>query len=347
MKNLSHGTFSARSRAVYNWILFAVIAILLCFNGFCAPAFAENSGEKYVYVGGYPVGISLDVGGLLVESVTGVETEYGIAYVEGLDKGDIITHIGGVSVDDINDISDVLKTDDAVSVKLCRDGQTLEITIKPVAELYTGKPRLGVKIKDKLYGVGTVTFVREDGTFAALGHEIYDSDSGTHIPFAGGHIHACKVIGIKKGEKNERGKKTEAGAILASLVPDKVYGDVCCNNSFGIGGKFTSEFDKTEKYPLGTADDVRPGAAKIRTTVGGSPEYFDVEIIKAVKQTQRKEKGIVIRVTDKRLLDATGGIVRGMSGSPVIQDGKLVAAVTHVFLNDFTKGYGVYAEFLN
>lgn len=294
--------------------------------------------DEYVYVGGFPVGISLDVEGLLVEDVTGVETEYGTASVEGLRTGDIIKKIDGEEVDSAEDIGELLSSSPA-EIELVRGGDTVTVQVRPIIEAYTLKPKLGVKIKDTVYGVGTVTFVREDGTFAALGHEI-SGDGGTRIPFNGGAVHACKIVGVK------RGTRAEAGSLVASLSQDRVLGSVSCNNSFGIAGEL-SERGSGERLPIASRDEVRSGAAEIKTTVGGEAEYFDVEIIKAVKQSSRKEKGMILRVTDKRLLDMTGGVVRGMSGSPIIQNGKLVGAVTHVFLNDHTKGYGVYADFLN
>ncbi|MDE7406094.1 MAG: hypothetical protein K2M89_04415 [Clostridiales bacterium] len=314
--------------------LFLCVALLPVGQGY---VYAET--EQSVYIGGYPIGISIDIDGLLVESVTGVETEYGIAAVEGLRKGDIIKKIDGKEVDDVDDISEIITTADAVKIDLSRNGKDISLEVKPMIEAFSQKPRLGIKIKDVIYGVGTVTFVREDGSYAALGHEI--SYDGGSIPFDGGHIHACKVVGVKKGGKGE------AGALLASVSPDKVYGSVCCNNSFGIAGQFHSDFAKGEKVPLAKRGEVHAGAAKIKTSVNGESQYYDIEIIKASHQSSRKEKGMVIRITDKRLLDLTGGVVRGMSGSPILQDGKLVGAVTHVFLNDFTKGYGVYAEFMN
>ncbi|MCH5165761.1 MAG: hypothetical protein J1G01_05110 [Clostridiales bacterium] len=322
-------------------IVCALLAFLFCFTvSNPTIAFADNGEREKVYVGGFPIGISIDVGGLLVESVTGVETEYGYVNVDGLQQGDIILSIDGIDVTSVEDISELL-TSDVVTVDLLRGGDKISVEIKPVLESYSMKPRLGVKIKDRIYGVGTVTFVREDGRFTALGHEIYDGDTGVHIPFSGGHIHACKILGVK------RGKRGEAGAILASIMPEKEYGTVVCNNNFGIAGKFEYDFDKSELLTLARRDEVRTGGAKIKTAVNGKPEYFDVEIIKAMRQSGRKEKGMVFRITDKRLLEMTGGIVRGMSGSPIIQNGKVIGAVTHVFLNDFTKGYGVYADFLN
>lgn len=321
-------------------VLCAFLALLFCVAVLpVGKSYVYADTGESVYLGGYPIGISIDVGGLLVESVTGVETEYGIAAVEGIKKGDIIKRIDGKTVSDVDDITEMITSDDAVKIDLSRDGVDMSFEVKPIIEEFSQKPRLGIKIKDMIYGVGTVTFVRENGSFTALGHEI--SNGGDKIPFAGGHIHACKVVGIKRGDKGE------AGALLASLAPDKVYGTVVCNNSFGIAGMYTGNFDKSERVAVARRDEVHSGAAKIKTSVNGTSEYYDIEIIKATHQSSRKEKGLVIRVTDKRLLGLTGGVVRGMSGSPILQDGKLVGAVTHVFLNDFTKGYGVYAEFMN
>lgn len=320
-------------------LICVLLALVLMLAAFPTGAEARADGES-VYIGGFPVGISLDIGGLLIESVTGVETEYGTAYVGGLEQGDIIRNVNGRSVKTVADMQGLL-TDGTVTVELLRGGETIVEEIRPIVEAYTALPRLGVKIKEKIYGVGTVTFVRENGDYAALGHEIRDSDIDTDIPFAGGNIHACKILGIK------RGKKGEAGAILASVIPEKVYGTVTCNNIFGIAGKYSSELHIEDRIDVAARSEVKPGAAKIRTTVDGKAEYFDIEIIKASKQGGKREKGLVFRVTDERLLDITGGVVRGMSGSPIVQNGKLVGAVTHVFLNDFTKGYGVYADCLN
>lgn len=303
------------------------------------PSAAVAERER-VYLGGFPIGISIDVGGLLVESVSGVETEYGTAEVEGLCRGDIIKTINGTAVGTVDEMQSLL-TDAPTEIVLIRGGETIKTEVRPIIEIYSDKPRLGVKVKEKLYGIGTVSFVALDRSYAALGHEIYDSETGTHIPFTSGKIHRCKVLGVKRGEKGE------AGAILASLDPDAVYGTVVCNNSFGIAGEFTADVDLGTPIEVAHRSEVKPGRAQIRTAVDGTPQFYDIEIIKAVRQTGRREKGIIFRVTDKRLLDMTGGVVRGMSGSPIIQDGKLAGSVTHVILNDFTKGYGVYADCLN
>ena len=317
-----------------------LVAAVLCVSLY-APRTTKAEGGGYAYIGGFPIGIVLDVGGLLVESVTGVETEYGTAYAEGLRRGDIIKSIDGVEIDNCDDISGMLNGS-TVRLAVVRGGKDMELEVTPIVEEYTGKPKLGVKIKDKLYGIGTVSFVRENGKYPALGHEIYDAETNTHLPFSGGKICACKIVGIKHGEKGE------AGAILASISADHGYGSIDCNNNFGIAGTLDSTPSLIgERVQIADRSEVKPGYAQIRTTVDGAPQFYDIEIIKATKQLGRKEKGIIFRVTDKNLLKITGGVVRGMSGSPIIQNGKIIGAVTHVMLNDFTKGYAVYADCLN
>lgn len=315
-----------------------LLALLVCIVA-AVPVVASAQSQR-VYIGGFPVGISLDVGGLLVESITGVETEYGTAYVDGFKRGDIIMRIDGVKVESADDMCE-LPSDRTVRVELWRDGDTVNLDVTPLVEAFSGKARLGVKIKDKIYGIGTMSFIRENGNYAALGHEIYDSETATHIPFCAGKIHSCKILGVKKGENGE------AGALLGSLSAQSDYGTVTCNNNFGIAGQYKNTLDKADLVEVADRSQIKAGAAQIRTTVDDKPEYFDIEIIKTSKKHGRIEKGIVFRVTDKRLLNKTGGVVRGMSGSPIVQDGKLIGAVTHVFLNDFTKGYGVFADCMN
>lgn len=321
-----------------------VVTMLVCiasvqFENFAVRPTAAVATER-AYVGGFPIGISLDVGGLLVDGVTGVETEYGTAHVAGFKKGDIIKKINGKEVYSVDEVQDALDTE-TVTVELLRGGKTEVEEVHPLIEAYSGKPRLGIRIKDKIYGVGTVSMVRVNGEYAALGHEIYDSDTDTHIPFRSGKIYGCKILGIKKGAKGE------AGALLGSLVEGAERGTIRCNNRFGIAGVYSEECADEDLVEIADRSEVHPGPAKIRTTVKDKPELFDIEIIKASRRHGRNEKSLVFRVTDKRLIGMTGGVVRGMSGSPILQNGKLVGAVTHVFLNDFTKGYGIYADCLN
>ncbi len=328
---------------VFVLILFVALVCVASYTSFGSSAVEPTAGvpaSERVYVGGFPIGISLDIGGLLIDGVTGVETEYGTARVDGLHRGDIIKKINGVEIKTVDDVSGNL-TFDATTVELLRDGKTETVEVRPLKEAYSGKPKLGVRIKDKIYGVGTVTFVRQNGGYAALGHEIFDGETDTHIPFCSGRIHDCRILGVKKGRNGE------AGALLGSLLQETERGTVECNNRFGIAGKYSESITNGELVEIMPREEVKPGRAKLRTTIDDQPELFDIEIIKASRRQGRNEKSIVFRVVDKRLLSKTGGVVRGMSGSPILQNGKLVGAVTHVFLNDFTKGYAIYADCLN
>ncbi len=335
---IRHGAKTILVMRKLRLILCLLIAALICVIS-PVPSYAENVGEQ-VYIGGFPVGIALDVGGALVENVTGVQTEYGTARVEGIEKGDIITKINGSEIHSVDDIREHL-TAECAELEIVRGGKTLDITVVPIVDLYSGSPRLGVNVKDKIYGIGTVTYVDKNGGYAALGHEIFDAETNTHFDGAGGKLHACKVLGVKKGVKGE------AGAILASIVAGSDYGTVTCNNTFGIAGKYTAELPSADMAYICPRSEVKPGAAQIRTSVDGTPKYYDIEIIKASGKSGRREKSLVFRVVDKELLKQTGGVLRGMSGSPILQNGKLVGAVTHVFMNDFAKGYGIYADCLN
>ncbi|MCH5160515.1 MAG: PDZ domain-containing protein [Clostridiales bacterium] len=319
-------------------ILCLLIAVLLC-AAYPVQAYAETTDEQ-VYIGGFQVGIALDVGGALVEEVTGVNTEYGVAKVDGIQKGDIITKVNGGQIKSVDDIREYL-TAERAEIELLRSGKNITVTVVPIIEQYTNSPRLGIKIKDKIYGIGTVTYVDKNGGYAALGHEIYDAETDTHFIGATGKLHACKILGIKKSVKDE------AGAILASIVGDSDYGTITCSNNFGIAGKYTAEIPSTDMAYISSKSEIKPGAAQIRTSIDGNPKYYDIEIVKASTKGVRREKSIVFRVTDKELIDKTGGILRGMSGSPILQNGKLVGAVTHVFLNDPTRGYGLAVEHMN
>lgn len=291
-----------------------------------------------VYVGGYAVGLIMDIDGVSVEENCGVETEYGVVKLQKICAGDIIMSVNGSKVTSCENFLSLVNCETA-TIELQRNGVISKVEIAPIKELYTNSYRVGLKIIDKINGVGTVSFVNKDGSFAALGHEIVNS-SGYAVPICGGGAYECKLLGVKKGEKGE------AGVVLASIDERRRIGDITIGNSYGIYGNFYEDY-MSEVFEMTSRDEVKAGKAQIVSFVSGKEEKYDIEIIRASHQSKRKTKGMVIRVTDKRLLDISGGIVRGMSGSPIIQNGRLVGAVTHVLLNDSTKGYGVYAEFMS
>lgn len=297
----------------------------------------------FVYLGGYPLGFTINCSGVLVVAISNDSAE-------NLKEGDIITHIEGTGVSSSAQISKLLNSDGfkqgKVSLSITRDGKSETGSIVPQIDSVTGKKKLGIWIRDNSAGVGTMTYIRKDNfRFGALGHPVCDIDTGSIMPAANGNIFKCNIVGYKRGEKGSpgelRGLFLRNGSILGSL--DK-------NNEFGVYGNFYEKhLDKYDDNLVEVADksEVKSGKAQIRCAIDGcDPVYYDIEIVKTYFQSSKSNKSMFIRVTDKRLLETTGGIIQGMSGSPIIQNGKLVGAVTHVFVSDPTKGYGVYADWM-
>lgn len=317
-------------------VVLIVFVIALCLSA-TGATYAPKVGDS-VYLGGFAIGISIDIDGVLVEANDGVETDYGKIKVEGIEKGDIICAVNGEKIETAQQLSDAVKFCDSIELEIIRNGNTVSIDTHPLKEIYSQYYHLGVTVKDKINGIGTVTYVSQEGDFAALGHEIFDAATGTRFPFKKGGVYKASIVGVKKS------RRKEAGAILASIDSDKRLGDVSSNCPYGIYGNM--RYVGESMMPIASRSEVVPGKAQIISTLKDEPVTYDIEIIRACKQTSRREKGIVFRVTDKDLMDTAGGIVQGMSGSPIVQNGKLVGAVTHVFVNDAAKGYGIYAEFM-
>ena len=200
-------------------------------------------------------------------------------------------------------------------------------------------------MKDNITGVGTLTFVNKNtNEYGALGHAIVDDVGGNIVPVSNGNVYSCNLIGINKGQKNNPGQLR-----CVFVQNGKTKGSIASNSKFGIKGVMTNTsglVDENLTAKIGGRFSVTPGKATIVSDISGIKEEYEIEIIKANYQKKANDKSIVFRVTDKRLLNLTGGIVQGMSGSPIMQNGKIVGAVTHVFLSDPTKGYGVYCDFM-
>ena len=302
-----------------------------------------SSNKVYVYLGGYPLGFTINCSGVLVVAISNDSAE-------NLKEGDIITHVEGTGISSAMQISNLLNSDGfktgRLELSILRGDKTETGSIEPQVDSLTGKKKLGIWIRDNSAGVGTMTYIRKDNfRFGALGHPVCDIDTGSVMPAGSGNIFKCNIVGFKRGEKGSPGELKglflRNGSMLGSL--DK-------NNEFGVYGNFFEKhLDKYNGDVVEVADksEVKSGKAQIRCAIDGcEPEYYDIEIVKTYFQTTKSNKSMFIRVTDKRLLETTGGIVQGMSGSPIIQNGKLVGAVTHVFVSDPTKGYGVYADWM-
>lgn len=305
-----------------------------------ATTFGE-SPVRYAYVGGFPIGLELKPKGVIVVGAAAVETELGSVIAQTpLEKGDIIEKINGNEVASVADIENILKSSEDMSAELTvkRGSATLNLRIGLLKEDLTGEKRLGLQIRESVAGIGTVTYVKEDGSFGCLGHPI-TLENGSYAPCHSGFAYNCKILGY------ERGVRGKPGELKGAFVGNAPIGTLYKNCKSGVFGKF-DKLVSGEKMEIADRRNVSIGKAEIITTIESQPERYSIEIIKTVSQNTVSDKSMVIRVTDKRLLSMTGGILQGMSGSPIIQNGKIVGAVTHVFVSDPTKGYGIYCDWM-
>ncbi len=306
---------------------------------------ADNK-KAYVRIGGKPIGISVNAGGLIMTGETEVVTENGSVFPakdKGLEIGDVILAVNGTDVNSVYQLKKLLENPNLNSVVLSvnRSGNIFDVSITPAIDKLSGQKKLGIMLKEDVGGVGTLTFVTQDGRFGALGHYIIDGDSGLSDELNYGNIFSTTVTDVIRGE---RGK---AGGLVAEVNRlSTPIGGICRNTNIGIYGQYTAEYNG-ELYKIASKGEAKPGAAQVFTTIDGDePKFYDIDIVKVVSQSDAAEKGMVIAVRDKELLEKTGGIVQGMSGSPIVQNGVLIGAVTHVFVQDPTRGYAVHSRFM-
>lgn len=308
--------------------------------------------RKELVPGGNAIGVRLNTRGVLVVAVTDVlgidGNRYNPAKDAGIKPGDSILEINGVKVKDAEHVVKLLNEleEEKVKIILDRNNINYEVEVKPVKSMQDNCYRLGIWVRDKTAGIGTLTFYdKETKTFGALGHGITDMDTGSLLNVEYGKIMNAKIASVEQGKKGSPG---EIKGIFYET--EKELGQIYKNSSFGIFGIINDEFIKSNKLkplPIGFKEEVKLGKAYILSTINDNKvEKFEVEIIKVQPQQYPDQKSMTIKITDERLLNKTGGIVQGMSGSPIIQDDKIIGAVTHVFVNDPTKGYGIYIEWM-
>ncbi len=305
-----------------------------------------------VYVGGETVGFSLFSEGVICVGSNAVATKDGTKEPikdSGLKEGDAILKIEDVDIDNISDVDRIINLPTFAGKELTltvRRGESEEkIQITPVFDVLTQKYKLGLWVRNNASGVGTLTYVKQsDFRFGAVGHPIVDSSLGENFEVEKGNIYKCRLLGIKKGEKNNPGE------IKSSInLSDDAIGLADTNCKYGVYGNILNKgiIDASRTATLGGRLGVKLGDAKIYCALdNGGVKAYDIKIIKANKQSSADDKSMTIKVTDKELLAKTGGIIQGMSGSPIVQNGKIVGAVTHVFVNDPTRGYGVYIDWM-
>ena len=309
----------------------------------------ELSEGEEVYLGGTALGFSITTKGLLVVGTNTISSKNGDlspTLETQIQKGDFLTHIDGIEITEINDVTELLNTNQtSFNLTLSRDGIPYNCTVYPEKDLASGDKKLGLWVKNDANGIGTLTFIRQsDNRFGALGHAITDYETGVNVPVESGKIYKCSQVGITKASKNCPG---ELKCVFLQGINTK--GTIEKNTPFGVFGNCTdassiADFNRTAE--IGSRLTIKSGKAKLLSAVSGVLEEYDIEIIKTYYQPDSDDKSFIFRVTDKRLLELTGGIVQGMSGSPILQNGKLVGATTHVFVSDPTKGYGIYADWM-
>ena len=301
--------------------------------------------RKYVDVSGEIIGIRMYTEGLLIIGVDTVETAGGSVCPGGdcgLLEGDIILEINDEIVCSSADFSNVISGCGGkdVSLTVKREDEILYFSMTPVYSEAEKKYRCGLWLRDSTAGIGTLTFCdSETGMFASLGHAVCDTDTEEILPVGSGDILTAEITGYTMGQKGTTGQ-------IKGNFSEEVIGTLYDNNEFGVYGTYSNaESLIHETYPVASQNEIETGHAQIISTVDSSgPQYYDIEIEKITSGKEKEARSMTIKITDQDLLDKTGGIIQGMSGSPIIQNGMLVGAVTHVFLNDPTMGYGVFAE---
>lgn len=303
--------------------------------------------DKTLTPAGIPIGIYVKTQGVLVIGVGEFTGEEGQSLCPAkyiLQSGDYITGVNDEEVTGKKDFIEKVKHSEGQELVLDvkRGEENLTLRIKP-ENSQSGDYKIGIWIRDNAQGVGTMTYLEENSDFGALGHGINDVDTSGLMELEKGTLYHTEIIGITRGENGAPGELT--GYI--EYDEKNIIGEITENTTEGIFGTCNEQiYDSIsfEPMPIGLKQEITRGKAQIICSIDGEPDYYDIEILEAHMDADNVNRGIVLRITDPELLALTGGIVQGMSGSPIIQNGKIIGAVTHVLVNDSTKGYGVFIE---
>lgn len=296
---------------------------------------------------GVPIGIYVETEGVLVVGTGEFQGADGMSCSPGkniVKSGDYVRKVNGVEIHEKEELIRMVEESGGEAVRLTveRNGEIMDLQIKPQRDVNNAY-KIGVWVRDNAQGVGTMTYIDNQGNFGALGHGINDVDTSTLMHMEGGMLYETSIVEIKKGEVGKPGEMT--GMIVYS--DDRILGEIDSNSSRGIFGSCNSRalaLGAEEPLPIGLKQEIEKGPAQILCTVDGSPKYYDVEITEIHLDHDNVNRGIELKVVDERLLEITGGIVQGMSGSPIIQNGKFIGAVTHVLVQDSSRGYGIFIE---
>lgn len=315
-------------------------ALIVCVFSQSVSAFAAK--EKMLVPMGCTVGIQMFTDGVLVVGMSATQNGQSPspAAVAGVLPGDLIKALGETQIGSADEFKAEMSklTEKPISVTVLRNGETLQMTLKPNME--SGTPELGLWLRDNVSGIGTMTFYDpETGVYGGLGHGINDFESGVIMPLGRGDIFHSTVVEVKKGSPGAPGE------LCGDFSAKTTCGSILENTPCGIFGILNSgQPDAGKAIPVADSDEIKLGKATVITNIKGiETEEFEIEITR-VYRGSTDGRSLMVSITDKRLLEQTGGIVQGMSGSPIIQNGKLIGAVTHVMVNDPTKGFGISIE---
>lgn len=296
---------------------------------------------------GMPIGIYVKTDGILVIGVGDFEGKSGKIQAPAkylLKTGDYILKVNGKEVSGKKEFMKMVEECEGRELILTirRGEEIFDLQVQPVQN-QNGEYKIGIWVRDNAQGVGTMTFVDDAGNFGALGHGISDVDTGTLLALKRGTLYQTEIIGIRKGVNGHPGEMTG----MIEYTDSHITGEITANTPQGIYGVCNQKMleEISESYmPVGLKQDIQKGRAQIICSVEGEPKYYDVEIKEIYLEHENVNRGILITVTDPQLLAVTGGIVQGMSGAPIIQNGRLIGAVTHVLVQDSTSGYGIFIE---
>ncbi len=326
-------------------LLAAAVMVVLSLAPAAQAAEEQDASTRYVVPLGKAVGIKLFAQGVLVVGLSDLTTDQGLASPAracGLQAGDVITHINGTQVSSIEAVQAMLQElqGQAMTLTITRNDVSQEITAHAAQSSDDGQYKLGAWIRDSMAGIGTLTFADpETGLFGTLGHGINDVDTAVLMKLQSGAITPASVAGVVKGMNGRPGE------LRGAFSSSQTLGTLYANTQSGVFGYLQDPEAVTgTPVPVAQEAEVHTGQATILSNVSGTQvEEYTVEILK-VYDDSRDTRDLMLRVTDPRLLEQTGGIVQGMSGSPILQDGKLVGAVTHVLVDHADRGYGILAQ---
>ena len=303
--------------------------------------------EQEVYVGGSTVGIYMETKGVLVIDSGEIRDMDGISRTPAehiIQPGDYIRSVDGEELENKKQLIGLVSKNqgEPMEMEVMRRNEMITLALTPV-RTEDGTYKLGIWVRDNIQGIGTLTFTTQEGEFAALGHGISDVDTGERLEISKGELYEAKILSVQKGAVGSPG---ELRGVI-DYEDSRVLGQIEKNNANGISGTLKKEKQsdfKGELYPIGLKQEIQTGTAIILCDVGEGIQEYEIEITEIHWNAKDSNKSFVIHAVDERLQELTGGIVQGMSGSPVIQNGRLVGAVTHVLVNDPIRGYGIFIE---